>query len=224
MKTSSSTEVRDLYESSADAYADMMSSEIEQELYTGTLGRLAERIVDFPGVLVDTSCGSGHMLQKYHQLFDPERPLAGVDLSPRMVELATTRLGTAASVSVADMRHLPGIETASAAAVLSFFAIHHLDPDGISAALGEWQRILHPEGLLVLATWEGAGPIDYGGSSDVVAHRYSEDEISGWVEQVGFEIERCVVEAVEDMPMQAVILDASARTPARECIGPARDL
>jgi ubiquinone/menaquinone biosynthesis C-methylase UbiE len=211
MQPSSSAEVRDLYESSADSYADMMNSEIEQTLYTDTLGRLAERIADLSGALVDTSCGPGHMLQRYHELFDPDRSLIGIDLSPRMVELAKSRLGTAAVVSVADMRNLRGIGTASAAAVLSFFAIHHLEPDGVSAALGEWYRILRPEGQLMIATWEGSGPIDYGGASDVVAYRYSKDEITGWVREAGFEIDRCVVEVVEDMPMRAVYLDASSQ-------------
>ena len=210
MEISSTQDVRELYESAADSYAEMMNSEIELPLYTEILSRLAERITDIPGAVVDTSCGPGHWLQKYHESCDSERPLIGIDLSPRMVELAESRLGAAATIFLGDMRDMRRIESDSAAAVLSFFAIHHLSSDDAVAALAEWNRILRPGGLLMVGIWEGTGRIDYGKESDIVAHRYSEQEITEWVRQTGFRINRCVVEPVDDFPMHAVYLDASA--------------
>ena len=61
----------------------------------------------------------------------------------------------------------------------------------------------------MVATWEGAGPIDYGGHSDVVALRYSRDEVLAWVEEAGFVADRCTVEPVEGMPMKALYLEGT---------------
>ena len=68
MKTSSAEQVRELYEQSADAYAKMMDAEIDLPIYSDILSRLTERIADTPGPVLDTSCGSGHMLSRYRKL------------------------------------------------------------------------------------------------------------------------------------------------------------
>lgn len=209
MKPSPAAKVQELYEESAESYAEMMDAEIDQPIYADTLGRLAARIVHVSGVVIDTSCGSGHVLDRYRQVFDPDRALVGIDLSPRMVEIATSRLGACANVMTGDMRDLSTVGSGSAAAVLSFFAIHHLAPEGVVTAIREWRRILTQGGQLVIAAWEGAGPIDYGGASDVVALRYSRRQVADWVDENGFVVDRSVVEPVEDMPMEAVYLEAT---------------
>lgn len=209
MKTSTEAEVRELYEDSADGYAKMMDSEIGLPVYADILGRLAERLAGLPGPAIDTSCGSGHLLARYRDRYDPGRSLLGIDLSPRMVAIAGSKLGSDAKIVTGDMRDLGPVESDSAAAVLSFFAVHHLDPGEIAVALGEWKRVLRTGGQLVVAAWEGTGAIDYGDSSDVVALRYRSDEIRGWVSAAGFVVDRCVVEPVEGMSMKAVYLEAT---------------
>ena len=214
MKPSAMDDIRELYEATADGYADMMDSEIYLPLYAETMGRLRDAISHVPGCLLDVACGSGHMLRRYHEEFDPTRPLVGVDLSPRMVEIATGRLPADAIVMATDMRELDQIEPESAAAVLSFFALHHIDPVGSRAALREWHRVLAPEGRVFVATWEGTGPIDYGGEAEIVALKHAADDLATWVREGGFRIDRCVVEPVEGMEMDAVYLDAT-RMPDR---------
>ena len=54
MKTSSEAKVRQLYEGSADSYAEMMDSEIDLPVYSDTLGRLAERVADSDYVFAHT--------------------------------------------------------------------------------------------------------------------------------------------------------------------------
>ena len=144
MKQSSSNEVTTLYESTADSYAAMMKTEIGLPVYTDTLSRLHERLRNLEGPLIDTSCGSGHMLQLYSERFDSDRKLIGIDLTPQMVEIAKKRLGSLASVEVGDMRSLSMIADESAAAVLSFFALHHLDMESVQDSLCEWHRVLRP--------------------------------------------------------------------------------
>jgi ubiquinone/menaquinone biosynthesis C-methylase UbiE len=142
VKTSSEKEIRELYRESAESYARMMDSEINQPYYADTLGRLAERIAHLPGLVIDTSCGSGHMLARYHERYDPSRPLLGIDLSPHMVAIAGSSLGSSATVRTGDMREMEQVDTGSAVAVLSSFAIHHSGPLDIITALKEWHRVL----------------------------------------------------------------------------------
>jgi len=196
-----------MYEATADSYAEMMDQEIDHPVYADVLGRLAARLENTPGTLIDTACGSGHMLSMYHEGYEPNRPLLGVDLSPRMVAIAGERLGPGGDVLVGDMRDLSMVESGSAAGLLNFFAVHHLDPAGLQTALGEWHRVLRGGGQLLIGAWEGEGVIDYGDESDIVALRYRPDELTSWAEEVGFDVTRCVVEPVEDFPMDAVYLE-----------------
>lgn len=209
VKTSTTKEVRELYDESADSYAAMMDTEIELPVYADLLSRLAKRIVELPGTVIDTSCGSGHMLSRYRQRYDRKRALLGIDLSPRMVAIASDKMGTGAEVISGDMRDLSAVESESSAAVLSFFALHHLSPEEVPAAFREWHRVLATGGQLLIAAWEGKGPIDYGETSAVVALRYGKDEIAAWIRAAGFAVDRCLVEPVEEMPMQAIYAEAT---------------
>ena len=207
MKPSPASAVRDMYDATADAYAKRMDAEIDLPVYADTLGRLHDRIAGLQGALIDAACGSGHVLRAYRDRCDRRRSLLGVDLSPRMAAVAAETLGSAGQVVVGDMRDLRTVDAGSAAAVLNWFALHHLDPDGARAALEEWHRVLQPGGQLVVAAWEGEGAIDYGGMSDIVAFRYRADELAAWSRESGFSVSRCVVEPVEGFPMDAIYLE-----------------
>lgn len=196
-----------MYEATADSYAEMMDKEIELPLYSNVLGRLQERIASTPGTLIDTACGSGHMLSMFHDRYDISRPLLGIDLSPRMVAIAGARLKSYGQVLLGDMRDLPTVVSGSAAAILNYFAIHHLDPEGVREAFLEWYRVLCPGGQLLIAAWEGVGTIDYGDDSDIVALRYTDAELASWAETAGYTVSRCVVEPVEDFSMDAIYLE-----------------
>jgi ubiquinone/menaquinone biosynthesis C-methylase UbiE len=209
MKPSPADEVREVYDETADSYAQMMDAEIGLPVYADVLGRLQRRIANIDGPVVDTACGSGHMLSMYRESYDFGRSLVGVDLSSRMVSIAESKLGSNAQLVVGDMRVLDRVEIGSCAAILNFFALHHLDAEGAIRAFGEWYRVLAPGGQLVVAAWEGSGAIDYGDESEIVALMYSSDELESWAKVAGFEINRCKVEPVEDFPMDAVYLEAS---------------
>lgn len=196
-----------MYDTNADSYAKMMDREIKLPVYKDKLGQLHENIVNTPGILLDTSCGSGHMLAMFRSQYDSNRPLIGIDISPRMIAVSKKRLGKEASIELGDMRALPGIDSASVAAVINFFAVHHLDADGICASMLEWNRVLVQNGRLLVAAWEGSGAIDYGEESDIVALRYTCNELTEISEKSGFIVTRCTVEPVEDFPMDAIYLE-----------------
>lgn len=208
-KTSNSDAVRDMYDAKAGSYSEMMDSEIEDPFYEDTLGRLKTRIDGLSGVLIDAPCGSGHMLSMYHEQYDADRPLLGIDLSPEMVEITKKRLGSAAEVIVGDIRQIDPVESGSAAAVISHFAFHHLDIDGISECLTEWHRVLQTDGQLVIGAWEGVGAVDYGGESDLIAIKHRADEIESLLQAVGFTVSKIWAETDDSMQMDAVYIDAT---------------
>ena len=95
----------------------------------------------------------------------------------------------------------------SVAAVINFFVFHHLDIDDIRASMFEWNRVLVPGGYLLVAAWEGSETIDYGKESDIVALRYTSNELIEIAKAAGFIVTRCKVESVEDFPMKAIYLE-----------------
>jgi len=207
MKTSPLKTVCSIYEASADSYSEMMDKEIELPIYKEMLGRLHENIRSIPGAILDTACGSGHMLALFQSYFDSSRSLIGMDISPSMVAISKKRIGRDCLVFVGDMRSLPDLKFATVAAVINFFAIHHLDLDGINQAMNEWSRVLVHNGRLILAAWEGSGAIDYGEESDIVALRYTKTELSDVAVRAGLYVTRCSVKPVEGFPMNAIYLE-----------------
>ncbi len=209
MKITSTEEVRKFYDESADSYNIMMGEEIDLPMYAEALGGLAERIANLDGAVLDSSCGSGHMLEQLKDRYVPGRQFHGVDLSPRMVGISQQRLGDAATITEGDMGELHHVLDGSCAAVLNFFALHHVDLKRMFTCFVEWSRVLKADGQLLVATWEGEGCIDYGGQADVVAMRYRPDQVIKAARTAGFRIDRISVEAVEGMEMDAIYLAAT---------------
>ena len=210
MKTSLPSEVIDLYDGHASNYSKMMDSEIDLPMYADILSRLATRLRGHEGPVIDTACGPGHMLARYIERYDTDRAVIGVDLSPQMVGLARERLGGDVSIYEGDMTKLSQFEPNSAAAIINFFALQHLSSDVIPQALFRWADVLKTGGQLILATWEGEGSVDYGDAFDIVAARYTKEQIEGWTTAAGFTIDRCEVKDVEGFPMKAIYLEATA--------------
>jgi len=211
MKPSKSNKVREMYEATADSYAEMMDKEIDLPVYADILGRLQKNIAGTPGAVLDTACGSGHMLAMFQSRYDSQRSLIGIDLSPRMVAITKKRLNREDLVLVGDMRSMPGIDSNSIAAVLNFFALHHLDSNGVRVSMFEWFRVLVPGGRLLLATWEGSGKIDYGEESEIIALRHTSMELSKIAKEAGFMVTRCIVEPADDFSMDAIYLECEKK-------------
>ena len=92
MSLSSSDEVRKLYEETADSYNEMMGQEIQLPIYAEVLENLATKLTSISGSILDSSCGTGHMLELIRDRYLQNRDLIGIDLSPKMVRLARNRL------------------------------------------------------------------------------------------------------------------------------------
>ena len=66
-----------------------------------------------------------------------------------------------------------------------------------------------PGGRLWLATWEGQGPIDYGEHADLVALRYTVEQVRAWAQDAHFRVDRCERVPIEGFDMDAVYLEAT---------------
>lgn len=136
--------------SSYDALAAKYVAHIYHELEHKPLDRewLARfaATVGTPGPICDLGCGPGHVARYLHE---QGAQVLGVDLSPRMIELARQlnggiefRVGNMAALSVAD---------GSWSGIVAFYSIIHLPRTKIAAVLREFWRVLRPGGEVLLA-------------------------------------------------------------------------
>ena len=105
--------------------------------------------------LLDVGCGTGPMIELLASEF-PDRRYTGLDLTPRMVEVADAKgIGNARFV-VGDAEDLP-FDDASFDAIICANSFHHYPNP--RAFFGEASRVLRPGGRLVLRDYTTAAPI-----------------------------------------------------------------
>ena len=113
--------------------------------------------------VLDVGCGPGVLAQ---QLVDDGARLTAADVSPRMVELASARLGPEVAVHLADLASpLTFAESDSYDLVVASLVLHYLRD--WEPVLTELRRVLKPNGRLVVSThhpsmdWRFHSPDDY---------------------------------------------------------------
>ena len=99
--------------------------------------------------ILDVACGTGALLQMISAL-NPGATLFGADLSPEMLGVAQSRLGSAAELCIARADKLP-FDSGSFDTVVTTNAFHFFPLPG--PALGEMSRVLKPNGRLVITDW-----------------------------------------------------------------------
>ena len=139
-------DIRESYDSAAQAYAENLSTELEHKpLDRHLLNRFAEA-VQSRGRVADLGCGPGHIAG-----YVRERgvDVLGIDLSPEMVRVAAS-LHPGGDFRVGDMkrRDLP---SGSLAGVLSFYSIVHFPIAELGPVVHEIRRVLAPDGLALIA-------------------------------------------------------------------------
>ena len=128
------------------------------------------------------------MLQELKKL-EPSRQVAGVDISPDMVEHSKKRLPDALFIKCNDMTTLDGVQDGSMSAVLNNFALHHVTEEKAELCFAEWARVLCPNGRLLVSVWEGMGDMDVGDMAEpcsrVPFHRWTKAKIRQWASKAG---------------------------------------
>lgn len=138
------------YDEVARAYADMTRSAPAENLHMASdYARLADLALCAsgaePATVVDVGCGPGWWV-KY--LADRGVRAAGIDVSPRMIDLARSATPHA-HFEVGSILDLP-LPSQYATAVCCMYVLHHLPDEDVDAALAELFRILAPGGVLLL--------------------------------------------------------------------------
>lgn len=105
--------------------------------------------------LLDVGCGTGEMLRLINETF-PTIKLAGVDISPNMLEKAKSKIGNMANLILSDSEKLP-FDDNSFELVMCNDSFHHY-PSPLNV-LSEFHRVLKPEGILLISDYYIGFPI-----------------------------------------------------------------
>ena len=96
---------------------------------------------------LDVGCGTGALLALIRER-RREAQLFGIDLSDRMIEIARTKLGTAADLRVSDSETIP-FQSGRFDLITCTFSFHHYPHP--RAVLSEMLRVLSPNGRVIIA-------------------------------------------------------------------------
>jgi len=148
---------RATYDVIADAYADFFrSTEPEQPIDLAMIEHFKATLVSHPRVL-DAGCGAGRMMPLLAEL---GCRVEGVDLSPGMVRRARTDHGEFKS-QVASLSALP-FAAATFDGVFMWYSTIHGSDEELGKMLAEANRVLTPEGSLLVAFQTGDGVREVG--------------------------------------------------------------
>ncbi|MEV2273520.1 class I SAM-dependent DNA methyltransferase [Nonomuraea africana] len=146
------TALRASYDTVAVDYAELYGNALaSMPLTRAMLAAFAELVrASGDGPVADIGCGPGHVAAHLHAL---GVPVFGIDLSPRMVEVARRRYPglrfQAGSMTALDLGddELGGI--------VAWYSTHHIPSEQLPTVFAEFCRTLAPGGHLLLGTHVG---------------------------------------------------------------------
>ncbi|WP_307781974.1 class I SAM-dependent methyltransferase [Streptomyces sp. MBT65] len=150
------TAIRESYDTVAADYAQLVKAPAELDpISRATLAAFAATVrADGLGPVADLGCGPGKVTAYLAGL---GVPVLGLDLSPRMIELAR-HAHPDLSFTVGSMTAAP-IGDDELGGILAFYSTHHTPPDQLPVVFAEFHRVLAPGGLLMLAGHVGEGQL-----------------------------------------------------------------
>ncbi|WP_329275588.1 class I SAM-dependent methyltransferase [Streptomyces sp. NBC_01451] len=146
------TAIRDSYDTVAAAYVQLVKNPEELDpLSRAMLAAFAESVQTAGlGPVADLGCGPGKVTAHLAAL---GVPAFGVDLSPKMIELAG-RAHPHLSFTVGSMTAL-ALRDGELGGILAYYSTHHTPPEQLPVVYAEFHRTLAPGGLLMLAGYVG---------------------------------------------------------------------
>ena len=184
-------DTRTSYDTVAEYYADQMRDSLATRPYMRAMLTLfADLVRDAgDGPVADVGCGPGHVTAF---LRDLGLAAFGIDLSPRMVEVAR-RDNPDARFEVGSMSELD-LADDSLGGLLAWWSLIHLPDDEVAVALAGFRRVLRPGAPLMIGFHEGNVTTHktdgYGGHPmNVHVHLRPPARMAAWLHQAGFAVE-----------------------------------
>jgi SAM-dependent methyltransferase len=181
-------DVQKSYDQVADEYSSRYFHELEHKpLDRALLGLLAERVGGL-GLVADLGCGPGHVARYLH-----ERGVSvlGIDLSPRMVELAR-KLNPGITFEQGNMAALFA-EDEAWVGIVAFYSMIHFPRPQVVPVLHEFHRVLRPNGVLLLSFHAGQEVKHveewWGKPVSLEGVFFEREELEGYLREAGFTIE-----------------------------------
>lgn len=185
-----SKSIRESYDILAEEYARRIFNELERKpLDRKLLERFLSKISGHENGVCDIGCGPGHVAR--YLVEQGGRNVFGLDLSPRMIEVAK-KLNPSIHFKKGNMMHLD-LPDLSLIGIVSFYAICNIPAESLEIVFREMYRVLKHRGLVLIAFHEGNSvthenelwgfPI----SLDFFLHQPS--TVRRKLEQAGFQIE-----------------------------------
>lgn len=180
---------RRLYDIVADTYARVLPDlRAEAASDLELIDRFGSVVPAGQSPVLDAGCGTGRMLPHLTSL--GLRPLAGVDVSPAMVQYARRRV-PGATIDVASLAALP-FPDAGVRGILCWYAIIHSTLAEVAVIAKESARVLAEGAPLLLAFQAGTGervvPRAYGHDVALRAMLHEPDDIAATLQHAGFDI------------------------------------
>jgi SAM-dependent methyltransferase len=208
------SELEASYDRVAEDYAEDFRGELERKPFDrGLLDGFAESLRG-AGRVCEIGCGPGQIAR---YLRDRGVEMCGVDLSREMVKVAR-RLSPDITFERGDMLKLD-LPEASLAGIVCFYSIIHLRREDAPRALAQMHRALRPGGRLLVSFHGGEGELHrgewYGKQVSVDVTLFEEEEMSGYMEAAGFEVERIAGREPYEFEYPTRRVYAFGRKPAR---------
>ncbi|MGO4595226.1 methyltransferase domain-containing protein [Leifsonia sp. 2TAF2] len=181
------TATRLAYDTVAEDYADLLRDDLAGSEYDrAMLGVFSEQVRrDGGGLVGDLGCGPGRIAGHLAGL---GMDVVGVDLSPRMVDVAR-RDHPGVRFEVGSMADLP-FRDAELAGALAWYAVIHTPEERQGELYAEFARVVRPGGRLLLAFQVGEDVVHlthaYGHDLDLHTRRQRPERVRDRLREAGF--------------------------------------
>ncbi|MEU3625753.1 SAM-dependent methyltransferase [Amycolatopsis coloradensis] len=176
---------RESYDTVAEDYAVLVEQLFRQDpVGRAMLAAFAEQV---RGPVADVGCGPGHVTAHLAAL---GLDAAGVDLSPKMIDVARRQYP--------DLRFVVGSMTAldlpdgELGGLVAWWSIFHLPPEELPAVFAEFRRVLVPGGRLLVGFHVGDERLSperaYGHPVSYDAYLLRPERVVGLLGEAGFEV------------------------------------